>query len=347
MMAEAALLRHHSDYAEAIQVLRRAISESEGDSRTKCEALLSIVDLHLRLGEYDQAKQNFDAARQTGSTSRRHQAYFILTRGRIDEGRGETEEASNQYQEAFDLARRAHASDLALESIAAWSRLAYLTGGPDIALRVINTAVPEARQAGRMDIVFNLLLIRARAYLDTGRSDLAELEMNAIKSEAESMGYLTQLTYTLSGLAAVAVEHSRWAEGGAYAKQTMALAERLGNDMVLGYTLALLCTSEFRQVDQGGDQRLLDEAVAHGVRSVEVLGRLPPSDSLVLAHGYLSEVYLYKKMKDDAVEHYNRAIELAGKLRLGWLRDRLTAELGTRIAGSKGVVVPADSPRAT
>ena len=107
-----------------------------------------------------------------------------------------------------------------------------------------------------MDIVFNLLQVRARAYADTGRGDLAEIELNTIRSEAEALGYLTQLTYTLSGLAAVAVEGGRWAEASAYARQASALAERLGNDLVLGHTLATLCSSEFRQVDQGGIENL-------------------------------------------------------------------------------------------
>jgi tetratricopeptide (TPR) repeat protein/DNA-binding MarR family transcriptional regulator len=345
LIAEASLLRHHSDYADAIQVLRRAIAESEGDRRIKCEALLSIVDLHLRLAEPDQARIEFEAARRIGALTRRLQAFFLLSEGRLIEGQGESQEASTKYQEAFELARRAHATDLALESIAAWSRLAYLTGGPEIALQVIDAAAPEARRAGRMDIVFNLLLVRARAYLDTGRGDLAEREMNAIRSEAEAMGYLNQLTYTLSGLAAVAIENGRWAEGSAYAKQTSALAERLGNDMVLGYTLAMLCSSEFRQADQGGDLRLLDEAIAHGNRSIEVLGRLPPSDSMVLAHGYLAEVYLFKGMRAEAARHYRTAIGVADRLHLGWLRNRLESELGPKLSEADETETAGTSPR--
>ena len=45
-----------------------------------------------------------------------------------------------------------------------------------------------------------------------------------------------------------------------------------------------------------GSRTLLDDALLHGSRSIEILGRRPPTDSLVLAHAYLSEIYLYRSM---------------------------------------------------
>jgi hypothetical protein len=93
----------------------------------------------------------------------------------------------------------------------------------------------------------------------------------------------------------------------------------------------MLCSSEFRQVDQGGDVRLIDESLTHGLRSIEVLDRLPPSDSAALAHAYLVEVYLYKGMINEARIHYAIASDVADKLRLHWLRDRLAAEYQSRI----------------
>jgi DNA-binding MarR family transcriptional regulator len=331
LMIEASLLRAHSDYAEAVQTLRRAASESEADPKASCEALLGIVDLYIRLAQVDLARNEFAIAKKIGPVSRRLQAYFALSEARVEEGGGESQAAATDYQRAFELARKAHATDLALESIAAWSRLAERTSGPEVALRVIDAALPEARQAGRMDIVFNLLLGRARAYSDSGRHDLAEAEMNSIRSEAEALGYLTQLTYTLSGLVAVAIERSRWAEGSAYARQAGALAERLGNDLVLGHTLALQCSLEFRQVYHGGDLRLIEESVAHGKRSVEVLGRLPPTDSLALAHGYLTEVYLYTRQLGEAQTHYDAAMSIAEKLQLGLLKENLESEIGSKL----------------
>ena len=77
--------------------------------------------------------------------------------------------------------------------------------------------------------------------------------------------------------------------------------------------------------------RLLDEALSHGMRSIEVLSRLPPSDSIVLAHAYLCEVYLYRKLTAEAREHFDRAIVYAEELRLGWLKERLTEELGPKL----------------
>jgi tetratricopeptide (TPR) repeat protein/DNA-binding MarR family transcriptional regulator len=336
LMSEASLLRHHSDFSEAIATLRRAIMEAEGDAKTTCEARLSIVDLLVRLTHIDQAKAEFEAARQIGPTSRRLEAYFVLSRARVEQGLGDPRSAGADYQRAFELARRARAHDLALESIVAWSSLAEPSSGPEVALRLVEAALPDARQAGRMDIVFNLLLERARAYSHMGQEDLAAVEMEAMRTEAEALGYLTQLTYTLSGLAAVAIQRGRWAEASGYAKQAQAMAERLGDDLVLGHTLALNCTSELRQADQGGDPRLLDEALGHGLQSVEVLSRLPPSDSLVLAHAYLTEVYLLKHDGARAKTHYETAQDLAGGLGFGYLKQQLAEELQARVTAADG-----------
>ncbi|MGD0250572.1 MAG: hypothetical protein ABSB97_06785, partial [Thermoplasmata archaeon] len=334
LMVEAALLRHHSDYSESVLSLRRALGEAQSDPRVAAECRLGMVELYVRMRELDQARKEFDEANKIGPQSRRLQAFFALSEARLVESTGDNHAAQRGYQAAFELARRYKAPDLALESIAAWSRLAELQSGPDVALRIITEALPEARKAGRMDLVFNLLLVRSRAYAETGREDLAETEMKAIRSEAESLGYLNQLTYTLSGLAAMAIEGRRWGEAVGYAKQASALAERLGNDLVFGHTLALLCTTEYRQADTGGEPGLIHEAVAHGERSVEVLSRLPASDSLVLAHGYLSEVYAYQKKHESALEHYQVALQLAERLDLTWLRERLVSEVGPKVAGT-------------
>ncbi len=331
LLVEAALLRHHSDYSEAIATLHRAIAESDEDPRIACEATLAIVDLHIRLTQLELAEKEFQNALKIGAVSRRLGAYFVLTRARVEEGRGQSQSAADDYQEAFGLAKKYRAEDLALESIAAWSRLAELRSGPEAALRLIEEALPDARQAGRVDIVFNLLLIRARAFAEMGRTGHAEAEMESIRAEAESLGYLNQLTYTLSGLAAMAVEQGKWSEATGYAKQASALAERLGNDLVLGHTLALMCTSERRQALAGADRRLLEEARTHGLRSIEVLGRRAPTDSLVLAHGYLCEVYLNQGKRSEAARHYQIALEISDFLKLGWLKARLMEELGKQI----------------
>ena len=137
-----------------------------------------------------------------------------------------------------------------------------------------------------MDIVFNLLLVRSRAYTVTGHPDLAANEMQTVRSEAEALGYVNQLAYALSGLAALSTQAGRLDDATNYAKQAVSLAERLGNDLVLGHTLGLLCTAEFRAADQGGEPTLVEESIVHGERSVEILTRLPAGDSLVMAHGY-------------------------------------------------------------
>ncbi len=334
LFTEATLLRQHSDYSEAIQSLRLVMGETASDERVQREALLSIVDLELRLGHLDQAEAEFVRAQNIRATSRRLDAFVLLTEARMAEGRGESQRAADGYQRAFEGAKRVRASDLALESIAAWSKLAELTSGPGAALAVVESALPGARQSGRMDVVFNLRLVRARAFLESGRPDLAESEMVAIRSEAESLGYLNQLSYALSGLASVALERGQWTATASYARQASDLAERLGNQLVLGYTLAILCSSELRQADQGGNPELFQQSLAHGLRSVEVLQRLPPSDSLVLANGYLTELYLSLRKFSEASAHYNRALAVADELGLKSLKARVIDELGPKLANA-------------
>jgi tetratricopeptide (TPR) repeat protein/DNA-binding MarR family transcriptional regulator len=344
LQAEANLLRTHSDYSEAIASLRKAVAESSDEPRTACECLLSIVELYLRLPDLDQAEKELTSAQRIGPISRRLQAYFALTEGRMNEAKGNYLLANERYETAFELARRFKNTDLALESIAAWSRLEERQSGPEVALRLVAAALPEARQANRPDIVFNLLLVRAHAYVRTGQEGLAETDLKLIRAEAEALGYVNQLAHALSGLAATAANAGRWSEAMGYAKQASTLAERLGNDLVLGHTLGLLCSIELRPALASGDRSLTEDAIAHGKMSVEVLNRIAPTDSLVLAHGYLAEVYAFRNERESAVEHYQTALQLADKLEMNWLRDYLVSDVGVKIrALTEGVKAPASA----
>lgn len=330
---EATLLRLHSDYSDAISTFRRAISEANREPRITGECLLSISDLYVRLHQVDEAHKAFESARDIGPVSRRLRAFLVLAEARLAQARGEDRIAQSGYEQAFQECRKARATDLALEAIAAWSHLAEIHSGPDVALRLIADALPEARQAGRLDVAFNLQLVRARAYTDLGDDRLAEVEMRTIRTEAEALGFLSQLTYAYSGLASLASEGGRWAEAVNYAKQASALAERLGNDFVLGHTLAVLCATENRQAQTFGtpDSSLVSEAIAHGKRSLEVLNKLPPSDSLVLANTYLAEAYADMKDQAEAARYYDKAVDLVERLQLPWLRDKIQTELRPKV----------------
>jgi DNA-binding MarR family transcriptional regulator len=330
-LTEATMLRQHADYNDAILSLRRAITHAPNDDHIAREALLGIVELEIRLGQLDLAEQEFARSEQISATSRGLEAYVTLTKARLAEAHGDQAAAASGYQRAFEMARKARSQDIAFESIASWSKFAELMSGPQVALEVVRAALPGARQSGRMDLAFNLRLVRARAYSDLGHQDLAEAEIEATRTEAEALGYLTQLTYALSGLAAVANERSEWANSATYARQASDLAERLGNNLVLGHTLALLCASEFRQADQGGNVQLLHEAAEHGHRSIEVLERIPPSDSLVFAHAYLTEVYLLMDRPADAIAHYELSLKLAKELGLRAIGDRVAQEFDPKI----------------
>jgi DNA-binding MarR family transcriptional regulator len=331
LFAEAALLRHHSDYADAVRTLRSALAEPNEDDKIVCEGLLQIVELSVRLRQLDEAGRAFSEAERIGPVTRRLQAYFLLSRSRLSEARGDSRAARTGYQDAFELAKRVRARDIALESIAAWSRIEEMEGETEVALRIIGAALPDARQAGRPDIAFNLRLARARSYFRLGKVDLAETEMREVRSEAESLGYLNQLTYSLHGLASTAFQSARWSEGLTYAKQACSLAERLGNDLVLGQTLALICTAEVRQAHTLGQPDLVRDAISYGERSIEVLSRGPPNEALAFAQGYLAEAYLDAGDLTASMQHHQTCLELCDKLNLGALKQAALSETGERL----------------
>jgi len=170
--------------------------------------------------------------------------------------------------------------------------------------------------------------------------------MRTIRTEAEALGYMSQLTYAYSGLASLATDKGRWGEAVNYAKQASALAERLGNDFVLGHTLAVLCASENRQAQLGNvpDPRgLARDAIMHGERSLEVLEKLPPSDSLVLANTFLSEAYADQHEWGKATQYYAKALELLDHLQLPWLKEKIVADLGPKISSATKGVARADA----
>jgi tetratricopeptide (TPR) repeat protein len=320
LQVEATLLRLHSEYSESILSLRRAIAEAEGDHRVEAECLCQIVELNVRLRQIEQAERELKEARTKGPFSRRTAVHLLLSEARIVEARGDFAAAQAAYLQIFEQAKRHRVSDIALESIAAWSRIASLGGEPDAALQAVAQALPDARQSGRLDIVFNLLLVRGRAYAETGQHELAEAEMRSIRTEAEALGYLNQLTYVLSGLSAMAAQRENWPDVVAFARQASALAERLGNDIVLGHTLAILGAGERRQ-------GRMEDSRAHGERAIAVLDRLPPSDSQLLAHTYLAETYGDMGLVEQGLEEYATALGISERLGLTWWKDQIEREI--------------------
>ena len=320
LRAEASILHLHSQYAEAVLALRQAIAEAAGDERITTECLLEMVEPQIRMRQIDEASQTLELVRSAGPRTSRLEALFLLDQSRILEARGELARAKDVCYSSFQLARRFHHPDVALQSVANWTRLATFRGDQAAALATIAEMLPEARRATRMDIVFNLLNTRARAYAELGRNELAEEAMLEIKTESEALGYLGQLAYALSGLTATAAQAGKWPEALAYAKQASSLAERLGNDAILGHTLALTCWAE-------GKQGQLEEAVRHGERSIAVLARLPPSDLTVIAHSYLAEVLLAIRQTERARAEYEEALRLARALGTDWLRVSIEKEM--------------------
>ncbi|MCI4353718.1 MAG: AAA family ATPase [Thermoplasmata archaeon] len=320
LRAEANILHLHSQHAEAVLALRQAVAEAQGDERLTGECLLEMVEPQIRMRQIDEAARTLETVRGLGLLTSRLQALFLLDESRILDARGEVARAKDTCYEAFQLARRFHHSDVALQSVANWSRLAIIRGDQEAALGTVDEMLPEARRSQRMDIVFNLLQTRARAYAELGKLDLAESAMLEIKRESEALGYLGQLAYSLSGLSAMAAEAGKWPEALSYAKQASSLAERLGIDTILAHTLAVMCWAERKQ-------GLLEEARHHGERSLAVLARLPPSDTSVLAHSYLAEVFVAMKDVGRARSEYEEALRLTRTLGTEWLRTSIEKEM--------------------
>jgi tetratricopeptide (TPR) repeat protein/DNA-binding MarR family transcriptional regulator len=340
LRVEAQLLRVHSEFTEAISCLRRAAAESNRDPRMRAECLLSTVELHARQQQTLEAERAIAEARRVVPATRRLNVFLLHCEARVEEMHGNLPKAREMFSQAFQLARKSGQGDLALEALARWSRLASMTARHEGVEPLIETGIPEARESGRMDIVFNLMSVRARNFVEDGQADLAIAEMNKIRAEAEALGYLSQLVYALSGLAALATELKRWEESMGYAQQAAALSERLGNDLILGHTLAIQCASELRQ-------NMIPEARHHGERAVAVLSRLTPSDSLPVAHAYLAEVFLAVPDLPQATHHYQEALRLADSLGMAWWRQRMAAELGPKLTPDDVIVGTGDSATGT
>ena len=170
LRAEASILHLHSQYAEAVLALRQAIAEAQGDDRVTAECLLEMVEPQIRMRQIDEAADTLESVRASGPLSSRLEAMYLLDQSRVLEARGELARAKDTCYASFQMARRFHHSDVALQSVANWTRLATIRGDQNAALATVDEMLPEARRSTRMDIVFNLLLTRARAYAELGRN---------------------------------------------------------------------------------------------------------------------------------------------------------------------------------
>ncbi|MCI4358244.1 MAG: hypothetical protein L3J95_00215 [Thermoplasmata archaeon] len=324
LRVQAELLRTHSEYSEAILLLRRASTDAGEDRRTRAECQLKIADLQIRLKQVESARATLDEARRSAPTTKRLRSMFQFYEARLVEARGDLAKARELFQTCFEQARKDRQSEVALEALARWSRQASIGGAHEVALRMVEQGLPEARASGQMELVFNLLLVRARAYQETGKPELADLEMRQIRAETEAKGHLNELIYTLSGLVAMTMEAGKWEEAGEFAREAIGLAERLGNETVLGHTLAALAAGELRQGKLG-------QAREHAERSVLVLSRLPVSDSLVFARSYLTEVYTALGEASLARQEYHAAVQLAASMGMQWWVDQMESEFKSKI----------------
>ncbi len=324
LLVGADLLRNHSENSEAILLLRRAVADAGEDPRLRAECHLRISELQLRQHQVESAREAVEAARSLAPSGKRLRSMFDFAEARIVEEQGDLVKARDLFRECFEQARRDRHRDVALEALARWSRQAAIGGAHEEALRMVDEGLPWARKSGHTELEFNLLLVRARAYQETGKAELAEMEMRKIRSETEAMGHLNQLIYTLSGLVAMTMEAGKYEEAGEFARQAIGHAERLGNETVLGHTLALLAGGELRQGK-------LEQAREHAERSVRVLSRQPPSDSLVYARSYLTEVYTAQGEAALAREEYRAATQLAASIGMQWWVDQMEQEFKSKI----------------
>ncbi|MGA7923610.1 MAG: AAA family ATPase [Thermoplasmata archaeon] len=346
LRVEARLLQVHSELPSALAALRRAISEAVQDPRLRCELLVQSADILVRLQQTDEASEALKEAEKKGPPSKRFRLSAQLARGRILEAQGDRDEAERLYASAFNDAKRSRLSELMLESAHAWSRLT-LGGEPQGALRMVDDAIPAARKSSRVDLLFALKILRSRLLGVLGDVQGAFVELDQVRREADALGYLQPLVNALVGLSGFAFDAERWEDGTQYGRQALELAERVGNDSMLGHCLATLCSGEHRQaasVPQGeGRGRLLEDAMNHGERSVAILGALPSSDSLAMACGYLAEVYESMGRPDDAEQNFRRSLGIAKEVNMVWWITLVEREI-ERLASSRGSSAAMRSP---
>ncbi|MCI4364056.1 MAG: hypothetical protein L3K13_07145 [Thermoplasmata archaeon] len=329
----ASLQRIRSEYLNAIQSLRQAANAAGEDGRLKAECVLSMIDLHCRLHQLRDAEAAMEEAENLPLTTKRLQLFAQLSRARVEEERGNFSEAGGEYSEVFIQAKRVHHDDLALEALARWARVAPVGGDPIARTRLIEEGIVDARNSGRVDILFALMSHRARMNIEARNLDAAEIDLVLIRKECEALGYLSQLVYTLSGFVALCADTGRWAEMDSYASETIEIARRLGNELVVGHTLAVQCNGKLQQRDLAG-------AVSVGEQSVSVLERLPLSESLLFAHGALADAYADWGKLPEGRAHYDQAIQLADRLGLGSWKVTLASEVGKKF----GLGSPSPTP---
>ncbi|MCI4342322.1 MAG: hypothetical protein L3K11_08145 [Thermoplasmata archaeon] len=334
------LQRIRSEYLEALQSLRKAAVAAGDDGRLRAECVLSTIDLHCRLHALVDAEEALREARALPLSTKRLQLLEQLSRARIEEEKGNLAEARADYSELFTQAKRTHHADLALEALARWSRVASVGGTQAARTKLVEEGIIEARNSGRVDILFALMSHRARTYIEDHDLAAAEADLIIIRKECEALGYLSQLVYTLSGFVALCAEKGRWSEMDSYAKETIEIAGRLGNDLVVGHTLALQCNARLRQQDFVG-------AIAVGEQSVAVLERLPLSESLLIAHGSLADAYVEGGRTGEGRDHYETALSLADRLGMGSWRSVLASEVGRKfedLAPGRAALPPGTTP---
>lgn len=330
LRAEAQLLRLHSDYAEAIRCLQRAVLEARRDPRTQAECSLAMVELFARVQDIPSALNAIEAAKRGGIVGRRLPLLLAYAEARVAESKGDLVLAREGFGQTFENASRSGQQDVALEALARWSRLASMTSSePEAILAMIENGIPAARSTGRMDVVFALMSVRARIYAETHQPQLAMAETHRIRSESEALGFLSQLVYALSGLSAMAAELGNWEDGISYARQAAELSEKLGNQLIFGHTLALQCNF-FGRVGR------YQEAVRFGKSAIGILEELTPSDSLPIAHAYLAEVYCNIGDFSEARRHYEIAVAVFGTLGMTTWKDRFVAEIGPKLVPQIG-----------
>ncbi|HEV2449116.1 MAG TPA: hypothetical protein VGU43_01750, partial [Thermoplasmata archaeon] len=316
--------RIRSEYADAILSLQRAAAAAGDDDKLKAESLLSTIDLHCRLGKLDEAEAALRAAEEIPMNTRRLQLLDQLSKARVEEQKGNYAAAGTDYSEVFAQAKRSRVEDLALEALARWARVAPVGGDQEARSKLIEEGILEARNSGRVDILFALMSHRARMFIEARNLPAAEADLIKIRSECEALGYLSQLVYTLSGFVALCADTGRWAEMETYATETIETARRLGNELVVGHTLAVQCNGKLQQGDYPG-------AVSLGIQSVQVLERLPLSESLLFAHGTLADAYAEWGKQQEGLSHYDEAMRLADRFGFTAWKTTLMNEVGKKL----------------
>jgi tetratricopeptide (TPR) repeat protein len=212
--------------ARALDELRP--EEQELETRCRCWLGLSLI----ALGELDRAREALELSvawwRGRGVNDDRDLAVALLGLGTVDLEQAAVEGAESLFLEARDVASRAGADGVVLSATGNLATVAERRGDDARAVELFTSVVESARRQG--DVASEAWALSNIGLLshESGALELAERSLWESLELFDRLGWVEGLAYSLTGLAAVALELGDEARALKLAGAAEGLAESIG-----------------------------------------------------------------------------------------------------------------------